>query len=239
MSTMQARPIGAPAPSCARTQPDAGARFSALLTSPARTAMALRDDAGRRLAPTPGVETRWLGATAQLQRQADVGGVVTNAGPESPGMTAAPPLPAVGLSQDGAPMTVPNTSAAWQEEAHGKDSRAAAKTSMADDDDLAGLLDEVAKMVLRHSPVRAGSWSITVWLREAVLRDTQLTMAGEPGSIHIRFSTHDPNSLRRLHAGHDDLQAQLRERIQGPELHIAIEAMAQDTPDLRGDSGAI
>jgi hypothetical protein len=88
-----------------------------------------------------------------------------------------------------------------------------------------GLIDQVAEFVRLHGPVRAGRWSVTVWLRAAVLRDTRLAMMSEPGRIDIRFSTGDRESLRRLRAGLDELRTRLRERLVATEVRIAIEAV--------------
>lgn len=92
------------------------------------------------------------------------------------------------------------------------------------DKEIADLLDDVAELVCMHRSGRAQHWSVSVWLREAVLRDTQLALTGEPGRIDIRFSSTNPDSLRRLHARHGDLQARLHERIAVLHLRVAIES---------------
>jgi Type III secretion protein (HpaP) len=91
-------------------------------------------------------------------------------------------------------------------------------------DDIERLIDELAEFVLRQPGARAQSWSVTLWLRASVLRDTCLTMSGEPGRIAISFATDNAASLRRLHAGHEALQARLRERIAVPTLDVTIDA---------------
>jgi Type III secretion protein (HpaP) len=92
-------------------------------------------------------------------------------------------------------------------------------------DDIERLIDELAEFVLRQPGTRAQSWSVTLWLRAAVLRDTRLTMSGEPGRITIRFATDNAASLRWLHTGHEALQARLRERICVPTLEVTIDAV--------------
>ncbi len=100
--------------------------------------------------------------------------------------------------------------------------RPARATSAADD--IERLIDELAEFVLRQPGARAQSWSVTLWLRATVLRDTCLTMSGEPGRIAISFATDNAQSLRRLRAGHEALQARLRERIHVPTLDVSIDA---------------
>jgi Type III secretion protein (HpaP) len=186
-----------------RARPAAGDRFSALLDTPARSAVGARSDTGP------------LDAGASRQR----------ADRESPAPT--PPLPACGNGSPAPDTMMPAigsaAAAAWRDGPRAKDAPAAAKPSMAEDD-MAGLLDEVADLVSVQRVSRARNWSVTVWLREAVLRDTQLAMAGEPGRVDIRFSTTDPDSLRRLHAGHEELQTRLRDRIAAPHLQLSIES---------------
>ncbi len=112
----------------------------------------------------------------------------------------------------------------------------AAKATMAEND-VAGLLDEVADLVCMHSSTRAQHWSVSVWLRETVLRDTQLALSGEPGRVAIRFSSTNADSLRRLNAGHDELQARLHARIAVPYLHLAIESTHEPTQPDRAATG--
>ncbi len=90
--------------------------------------------------------------------------------------------------------------------------------------DIERLIDELAEFVLRQPGARVHSWSVTLWLRAAVLRDTCLTMNGEPGRIAISFATNNAASLRRLHAGHEALQARLRQRIPVATLDVIIGA---------------
>jgi Type III secretion protein (HpaP) len=106
------------------------------------------------------------------------------------------------------------------------DSPTAAAACPACSDEIEGLLDTVAELVLAHPASSAAHWSVTVWLRPAVLRETRLHVAGEPGAVDVHFASTDPESLRRLHAGRDDLQARLRERIAALGVHITIEAAA-------------
>jgi hypothetical protein len=188
-----------------RARPAAGDRFSALLDTPARSAVGAHSD------------TRPLDAGASRERFDR----------ESPAPT--PPLPTCGNGSPAPDTVMPAigsaaAAAAWRDGPCAKDAPAAAKPSMAEDD-MAGLLDEVADLVSLQRGSRARNWSVTVWLREAVLRDTQLAMAGEPGRVDIRFSTTDPDSLRRLHAGHEELQTRLRERIAAPHLQLSIESV--------------
>ncbi len=105
------------------------------------------------------------------------------------------------------------------------------------EDDFAGLLDEVADLVCMQRSGRARHWSVSVWLREAVLRDTQLALSGEPGRIAIRFSSTDADSLRRLRAGQDELQARLQARIAVPHLQLAIESAHATTPPACAATG--
>jgi Type III secretion protein (HpaP) len=101
--------------------------------------------------------------------------------------------------------------------------RQAHATSAADD--IERLIDELAEFVLRQPGARAQRWSVTLWLRASVLRDTRLAMSGEPGRIAISFASDNAASLRRLHAGHEALQARLRERIAVPTLDLTIDAI--------------
>jgi hypothetical protein len=132
------------------------------------------------------------------------------------------------------PAAVNAAAAAFAAEPRAKQARAAAKAAMAEDD-VASLLDEVAELVCMSRGRRAQHWSITVWLREAVLRDTQLALTGEPGRIDIRFSTTDADSLRRLRARHDDLQTRLHERLAVPHLRLAIDSTHTDESGNPGE----
>jgi hypothetical protein len=89
-------------------------------------------------------------------------------------------------------------------------------------DDIERLIDELAEFVLRQRTGRAQRWSVTLWLRASVLRDTCLTMIGQPGCIAIAFATGNAASLRRLHAGLEALQTRLRERLAVPALNVSI-----------------
>jgi Type III secretion protein (HpaP) len=206
-------------PSLAAAQPlspqqalSAGQRFSALLDTPAR-AVAAYDGTGA--------------GNADTRPQA------AHADSPMPG----PLLPAEALAREAAsPAMVSAAAAASGGEPRAKQAHPAAKAAMPEDD-VADLLDEVAELVCMSRGRRAQHWSVSVWLREAVLRDTHLALTGEPGRIEIRFSSTDPDSLRRLHARHDDLQTRLHERLAVPHLRLAIEATHTGQPGNPGNPG--
>jgi hypothetical protein len=99
-------------------------------------------------------------------------------------------------------------------------------------DDVERLIDELAEFALRQPGTRAEGWSVTLWLRAEFLRDTRLTMSGEPGRIAVTFATDNAASLRCLRAGHQDLQARLRERICVPTLDVTIDATRPEVSPL-------
>jgi Type III secretion protein (HpaP) len=204
---------GRPAAVSADSPRSAGQRFSALLESPAGAAAAARSEPGVAQAPVP-----WQAADGHSPLTYEKHGDQTVAHETlSPALRSA----AVDTSDNGP---------------RSRQAPPAAKATLREDD-VGGLLDEVADLVCLHRSGRAQHWSVSVWLREAVLRDTQLALSGEPGRIDIRFSSTDTDSLRRLHAGRDELQARLHARIVVPHLHLAIESAHEATQPDRAPTG--
>jgi hypothetical protein len=218
---------------------DAGSQFAALLdarspktlpaTLPATVRSATAFEAAATNSALPLWAEAWNSGANPLQKTLHLPTQPPMAAPEERGQPSGCIDSAPRVGEPAAVAAAPAVAGlAQRQEGPRAPPRVTRVTSTADD--VERLIDELAEFVLRQPGARAQSWSVTLWLRASVLRDTCLTMRGEPGRVAISFATDNATSLRWLLAGQEDLQARLRERIHVPTLDVTIDA-AQPRPE--------